>query len=103
MNAASSRKRATNTATRIRLHRVGASNPALGVGGRGLQGEHHRHCQCRSPFVAVHNSDPFSSLIWQRFFSLSSDNLDSADEPYTKDHFSATGLWPLGSAHHWSN
>src|SRR5215475_109594 len=63
MNAASGRKRASNGATRLRLHSVGATNPLLGVRGRWLQGEQHRHCEGRGPFVAVHHGRSTCSLI----------------------------------------
>src|SRR5215475_465905 len=43
MNAASGRKRASNGATRLRLHIVGATNPLLGVRGRLLEGEQQCH------------------------------------------------------------
>src|SRR5260370_27600449 len=63
MNAASGRKRASNTAACLRLHRVGASNPRLGVRGGWLQDEQRRHSECRSPFLAVHNSRSLCSLV----------------------------------------
>src|SRR4029450_2874439 len=63
MNAASGRKRASNTAACLRLHRVGAPNPRLGVRGGWLQDEQRRHSECRSPFVAVHNSRSLCSLV----------------------------------------
>src|SRR6266478_1586350 len=70
MNAASGRKRASNTAACIRLHRVGASNPRLGVRGGWLQDEQRRHCQHRCPFVAVHNGRSLCRSINATFYEI---------------------------------
>src|SRR5262245_62832775 len=70
MHAASGRKRASNGATRLRLHSVGATNSLLGVRGRWLQREQHRHCEGRGPFVAVHDGRSICSLMTLHSMSL---------------------------------
>src|SRR5262249_57740152 len=68
--AASGRRRASNGAPRLRLHSAGATNPLLGVRGGWLQGEQHRHCEGRGPFVAVHDGRSICSLMTLHSMSL---------------------------------
>src|SRR5262249_46579971 len=105
MDAASGRKRASNTASCLRLHRVSASNPRLGVRGGWLQDKQRRHGQCRSPFVAVHNGrslvtvqkhyplqDCKSSLFWP-------DGLHALGVPPSLNHIARALPWRCDRYH----